>query len=98
MNILLFKISILDYYFNCSSVFYSRLNAAIIREVYDNVHASENFLLDLERALDAGRNVIVIEPKDLGEETARWIAAGNYLQKTAVFTGLGAIFTGITFV
>ena len=38
---------------------------------------------------------IVIEPKRLGEETARWISIGNCLNKTAVVTGFGSILTGI---
>lgn len=44
--------------------------------------------------MDAGCEVIVIEPTQLGDETARWISVGNCLHKTAVGSGLGAIVTG----
>ncbi|PSN41083.1 Transmembrane protein 11 [Blattella germanica] len=67
---------------------------AIIREVYDSENAHETFELELERALDAGCSIIVVEPSRLGDETARWIAVGNCLHKTAVLSGLGAIVTG----
>ena len=67
---------------------------AVIREIYDGEHAQEQFELELERALDAAVPVIVIEPTRLGDETARWIAVGNCLHKTAVLTGLGSICSG----
>ncbi|KAF5287077.1 hypothetical protein FQA39_LY16062 [Lamprigera yunnana] len=67
---------------------------AVIREVYDSEDAPQTFALELERALDAECAIIVIEPTQLGEETARWIRVGNCLHKTAVLSGLGAIVTG----
>lgn len=67
---------------------------AIIREVYDNENSHETFELELERALEAGCSIIVVEPSRLGDETARWIAVGNCLHKTAVLSGIGAIATG----
>ncbi|CAL4134000.1 unnamed protein product, partial [Meganyctiphanes norvegica] len=67
-------------------------NIAIIREVYDSDSAHETFELELERALEAGTTTILIEPTTLGDETARWIAVGNCLHKTAVMTGFGSIF------
>lgn len=67
---------------------------AIIREVYDSDSAHETFELELERALERGVPTIVIEPTTLGDETARWIAVGNCLHKTAVLAGFGAISTG----
>jgi hypothetical protein len=67
---------------------------AIIREVYDSENAHETFELELERALEAGCSIIVVEPSRLGDETARWIAVGNCLHKTAVLSALGAIATG----
>jgi len=68
-------------------------NLAIIREIFDGAH--ELFENELERALEAGCETIVIEPTRLGEETARWIAIGNCLRKTAVMTGFGAVVGGI---
>ena len=62
-----------------------------ISEVYDNENSYEKFEMELERALEAGVNVIVIEPSRLGDETARWIAFGNCLHKTAVLAGLGSV-------
>ena len=67
---------------------------AIIREVYDSENSHETFELELERALEAGCCIIVVEPSRLGDETARWIAVGNCLHKTAVLSGIGAIATG----
>ncbi|KAB0804703.1 hypothetical protein PPYR_01673 [Photinus pyralis] len=70
-------------------------NVAVIREIYDSEYAPQTFALELERALDAECSIIVIEPTQLGEETARWIYMGNCLHKTAVVSGLGAILTGL---
>lgn len=67
---------------------------AVIREVYDSEYAHQAFALELERALDASCTIIVIEPTQLGDETARWISVGNCLHKTAVLSGLGSIVTG----
>lgn len=50
--------------------------------------------MELERALDAKCAVIVIEPTQLGDETARWISVGNCLHKTAVISGFGALLSG----
>lgn len=68
---------------------------AVIREIYDCDNA-QRFEVELERALEAAVPVIVIEPTQLGDETARWIAVGNCLHKTAVLTGLGSVFSGAT--
>ncbi|PNF35181.1 Transmembrane protein 11, mitochondrial [Cryptotermes secundus] len=68
---------------------------AVIREVYDTDSAHETFELELERALEAGCSIIVVEPSRLGDETARWIAVGNCLHKTAILSGIGAIATGL---
>ncbi|XP_037791798.1 transmembrane protein 11, mitochondrial-like [Penaeus monodon] len=73
----------------------SSLQLAIIREVYDSDSAQEKFEMELERALEAGIHTIVIEPTTLGDETARWIAVGNCLHKTAVLAGFGSIVSGL---
>lgn len=69
-------------------------NVCVIKEIYDSEFSRENFEIELDKALDAGCTVIVIEPTQLGEETSRWISVGNCLHKTAVLTGIGAITTG----
>jgi len=66
---------------------------AIIREIFDGAH--ELFENELERALEAGCETIVIEPNRLGEETARWISIGHCLRKTALVTGFGAVVSGV---
>lgn len=71
---------------------------SVIKEIYDSENALEIFGDELERALEAGSSLIVVEPSRLGDETARWIAVGNCLHKTAVITGLGAIIAGILFI
>lgn len=51
--------------------------------------------MELEKALDSCCSYIVIEPSQLGDETARWISFGNYLHKTAVISGLASIISGV---
>ncbi|XP_013773318.1 transmembrane protein 11, mitochondrial-like [Limulus polyphemus] len=68
---------------------------AIVREIYDGENAHEAFENELERALEAGCSTILIEPSRLGEETARWIAVGNCLHKTAVLAGFGSIVSAV---
>lgn len=80
-------------------MFYSDLkpsSVAIIREVYDSENAHIKFEMELERALEAGVSVIVIEPESLGEETARWIYVGNLLHKISVYSGLCGVASGIS--
>jgi len=71
-------------------------DTAIIKEIYDTENAHDAFVEELERALEGGYGVIVVEPSRLGDETARWISVGNCLHKTAVLTGLAALTTGLT--
>jgi len=70
-------------------------NVAVIPEIYDSELAHQTFAMELERALDEQCCIIVIEPTNLGDETARWIMVGNCLHKTAVLSGLSAIVTGL---
>ncbi|XP_075220394.1 transmembrane protein Pmi isoform X2 [Lycorma delicatula] len=70
-------------------------DVAIIREVYDSENAHEAFGDELERALEAGCEIIIIEPSRLGDETARWISVGNCLHKTAALSGIATIVTGL---
>lgn len=65
----------------------------IIHEVYEGENSHEAFESDLDRALEAGPAAIIVEPRRLGEETARWIALGNCLHQTAVLTGVGSLAT-----
>ena len=66
----------------------------VVREVYDGNGAHEQFALQLEGCLEAGPRYIVIEPAALGDETARWIAVGNCIHKTAVLSAFGVFFSG----
>jgi hypothetical protein len=59
----------------------------IIQEPDTEEFTDEDLEMELDRALDAQAEFIVIEPKTLGDETARWIKVGNCLHKTAVVTG-----------
>jgi len=63
----------------------------IIREVYEGQNAHEAFEAELEKALEARVNYIIIEPARLSDETERWITVGNCLHKTAVATGLASL-------
>jgi len=64
----------------------------VIREVYENGLASEFFALQLDYALDAGAQVIVIEPSRLGRETAQWLAIGTGLRHSALSAWLLSLF------
>ena len=66
-------------------------NVTIIREIYDSEHPEETFERELDRALEAGFEAIIIEPARLGDETARWIWVGNCLHKCAVLFGVSSI-------
>nr|CAI5834342.1 unnamed protein product [Callosobruchus analis] len=69
-------------------------NIAVIREVYDSEYSPQCFSMELEKALESRCSIIVIEPSQLGDETARWITFGNYLHKTAVISGITSIVLG----
>ncbi|XP_038216036.1 transmembrane protein 11 homolog, mitochondrial [Zerene cesonia] len=71
-------------------------SVAIIREVYDSENAHIKFEMELERALEAGVSIIVIEPEALGEDTARWIYVGNLLHKVSLYSGISSIASGLT--
>uniref|UniRef100_H2ZAL8 Transmembrane protein 11 n=1 Tax=Ciona savignyi TaxID=51511 RepID=H2ZAL8_CIOSA len=63
----------------------------VIREIYNGAGCQEKFEYELECALEANVDYIVIEPTKLGEETSRWIRVGNCLHKTSVLSGLTAL-------
>ncbi|KAK3593339.1 hypothetical protein CHS0354_031401 [Potamilus streckersoni] len=69
----------------------------IIREIYENGDAQEEFEQELERALEARAKIIVIEPMKLGNEIARWIAVGNFLHKACCLSGCGVFLTELIF-
>lgn len=70
--------------------FTRRPEYVIIREVY-NEAGEDEFVAELDHALDAETKTIIIEPVDLGSETARWISLGNCLHIGAVLGGLGTV-------
>lgn len=77
-------------------VYYSELKSPtiqVIREVYEG-DEHDTFEAELEKALEAKINYIIIEPQRLGDETSRWITVGNCLHKTAVTTGIASIICG----
>lgn len=78
---------------NCSSA--NAPTYRVIREVYENSFAHQHFEAELEKALEARVDYILIGPTRLGEETGRWITTGNCLHKTAVITGLAALSSSI---
>ncbi|RWS10452.1 transmembrane protein 11: mitochondrial-like isoform X1 [Dinothrombium tinctorium] len=67
------------------------LEMAVIREIYNGVNAHELLESELEKALEAECDTIVIEPQRLGEETARYLYVGDCLQKTVLVAGVGSI-------
>ena len=46
---------------------------------------------ELEEALEKGYNIIVIEPRLVGDEVIRWIKFGNFLHKSAVLASIGSL-------
>lgn len=66
-------------------------SVTIIREIYDGEYPDEAFERELDLALEAGFEAIIIEPARLGEETARWIQVGNCLHKCTILFGLSSI-------
>lgn len=46
---------------------------------------------ELEVVLEKGYQLIVVEPRVLGDQVIRWIKAGNFLHKSSVLTNLGAL-------
>ncbi|XP_037933715.1 transmembrane protein 11 homolog, mitochondrial isoform X2 [Teleopsis dalmanni] len=67
----------------------------IIREVYDSSNAHERFEAELDKALEAKVDYIIIEPTRLGDETGRWITVGNCLHKTAIASGLASLISSL---
>ncbi|XP_067646264.1 transmembrane protein 11 homolog, mitochondrial isoform X1 [Eurosta solidaginis] len=67
----------------------------IIREVYESTNAHERFEAELDKALEAKVDYIIIEPPRLGDETGRWITVGNCLHKTAVVSGLASFISSL---
>lgn len=65
----------------------------IVHEIYNGENAQEQFEYELEQALEAQYRYIVIEPTRIGDETARWVAVGNCLHKTAVLAGAACLLT-----
>ncbi|XP_016089874.1 transmembrane protein 11, mitochondrial isoform X2 [Sinocyclocheilus rhinocerous] len=65
----------------------------IVHEIYNGENAQEQFEYELEQALEAQYRYIVIEPTRIGDETARWVAVGNCLHKTAVLAGAVCLLT-----
>ncbi|XP_030385608.1 transmembrane protein 11 homolog, mitochondrial isoform X3 [Scaptodrosophila lebanonensis] len=67
----------------------------VIREVYDSSNAHERFEAELDKALEAKVDYIIIEPPRLGDETGRWITVGNCLHKTAVASGVVSLISSL---
>ncbi|XP_037826968.1 transmembrane protein 11 homolog, mitochondrial isoform X1 [Lucilia sericata] len=67
----------------------------IIREVYDSTNAHQRFEAELDKALEAKVDYIIIEPPRLGDETGRWITVGNCLHKTAVVSGMASLLSSL---
>ncbi len=65
----------------------------IVHEIYNGENAQEQFEYELEQALEAQYRYIVIEPTRIGDETARWVAVGNCLHKSAVLAGATCLLT-----
>lgn len=87
------------YTYVCFSTFCDSSTSAptfrIIREVYESTNAHERFEAELDKALEAKVDYIIIEPPRLGDETERWITVGNCLHKTAVVSGVASLISSL---
>lgn len=54
-------------------------------------HKREQLERNLEEALEKRYDIIVIEPRSLGDDVVRWIKTGNFLHKAAVLSNLGML-------
>ncbi|XP_053952951.1 transmembrane protein 11 homolog, mitochondrial isoform X1 [Anastrepha ludens] len=83
----------------CNMLIISSSTAAptfrIIREVYESTNAHERFEAELDKALEAKVDYIIIEPPRLGDETGRWITVGNCLYKTAITSGVASLISSL---
>lgn len=64
----------MKYILNISTCYYStgkQPTFHVIREVYDSSNAHERFEAELEKALEAKVDFIIIEPPRLGDETGK---------------------------
>ncbi|KAF6038597.1 TMEM11 [Bugula neritina] len=61
----------------------------VIRHVNDEEDL-KSLEVELDGALNAQTDIIIIEPARLGKETARWISVGNFLHKGSVVCGVTA--------
>ena len=67
-------------------------------ESYAIIHKQAGTSIDtkekeLEVVLEREYQLIVIEPRLLGDHVIRWIKAGNFLHKSSVISNLGALVT-----
>lgn len=73
--------------FHCSVG--GRPQYVIIKDVTrDSDLTDEDVEHELERAFEEEAELIIIEPKYLGDEVSRWITLGNFLHKASVISGI----------
>ncbi|KAM5292621.1 transmembrane protein 11, mitochondrial-like [Ctenodactylus gundi] len=65
----------------------------IVHENYNGENAQDQSEYELEQALEAQCNNIVIKPTHISDKTACWITVGNCLHKTAMLAGTACLFT-----
>ena len=64
----------------------------IIHDLYKTDHFANEILEEqLENALESQIDHIIIEPRQVGDETSKWIQVGNFLHKTSVLSGLSCL-------
>jgi len=67
----------------------------IIADRCNGLNGQEESENDLEKALETGWEIIIIEHQKLGEGTARWIYAGDYILSTCFVSGLGSLISSL---
>ncbi len=93
-------------YYNVGDVFTSWLFCILLlfprsqlldKTQYTVIHDSEDshgLECELDKALENGYQLIVIEPVGLGDRAIRWIRVGNFLHKSTVLSSLGVLVVG----
>ncbi|ESO06691.1 hypothetical protein HELRODRAFT_160886 [Helobdella robusta] len=67
----------------------------VIKEVYENGSALENFESQLDCAIYSNIETIIIEPTKLGKETSSWISLGNWIKFSSLASGVTCLSVGL---
>uniref|UniRef100_A0A915KX31 Uncharacterized protein n=1 Tax=Romanomermis culicivorax TaxID=13658 RepID=A0A915KX31_ROMCU len=75
------------------------LRIRVVQEIFneDDVGMHEYNLEQLDMALEDKSQIVVIEPKRLGDQTKRWIKMGNFLSQLVTVSGLSSLIITVAY-